>query len=193
MDRSMLEKPQREAVAAAIDAIVEETGNQTKAGVALGVSQSAVYKATKLRQVGPLLLRQVLAHFRIDEDELMARYGKPEPPDERPKLDASDPYPSRALALVAARMVGVSEAACRSIRVMTLAAGSDPPALWWLRAVLNAQELVLPPPQTAAALQPTLANSPQKQERAAQRMEQLEAETRSGRAKHVPPREQKRR
>lgn len=74
-ERDLLPLYEREAAHAAIQRIVEETGSQTAAGVALGVSQNAINKALLYKKVGPSVMRVLLDHLKLDIRGLVERYG----------------------------------------------------------------------------------------------------------------------
>ena len=76
-ERDLLPRYERDAAHAAIQRVVEETGSQTAAGIALGVSQNAVNKALLYKKVGPTVMRVLLDYLKLDVRGLVERYGDP--------------------------------------------------------------------------------------------------------------------
>lgn len=92
--RSYLLPHEQEAIAREVDHIVEQLGKQTEAGKALGVSQAAVWKASKHRSVGPDVARKVERYVGATVDELVRKHRLEPPPQVAPmnELDLAIAY-----------------------------------------------------------------------------------------------------
>jgi hypothetical protein len=121
----MLSRREREALQKALVDAVREMGSQAAVGARLGVSQQAINKAVRFAEVGPTIQKALLEALHLDMSELMARYAPP----------CGDVYPSRALAVEAATLVGIDPTAIDAVRAETIV-GDDPGAVYWLERIL---------------------------------------------------------
>jgi len=122
----MLSRVEREALQRALLDAVRDAGSQAALGAKLGVSQQAINKAIRFAEVGPTIQRALLEALHLDMSELLARYALP----------TDEVYPSRALAVQAARDVGVDSTAIDAVLAMRIA-GDDPGAVYWLERILE--------------------------------------------------------
>lgn len=161
-DRAQLERHERDAVVAALRALVATEGNQSKAAQAINIAQPTIAKALGYKKVGRDVADNLCQHLRLTMPELLAKYG--------------DPYPERAKAIALAREAGVSDETCQWLRGHSPAGGRERSTMWWLRAALTAEmdELVTPSSR--------LASSEVEQRRVARGLEGIEPDATSDQA-----------
>jgi len=93
----LLTDDERAAAADEIRLLVAELGSESRAGVALSVSQAAINKATRYGQIGPVVLRKLLAHRHTTVGELLVKYGFKNPSAAREAVHHDIAEAARAL------------------------------------------------------------------------------------------------